>query len=377
MRIAFNATPLLSPFTGIGQYTYHLAKGLMNTPEINLDYFYGMGWSKELRDKSVPGIVTVKSFAKRLVPNIYRINRHLQQYMFSRGVKGGSPDLYHEPNFLAFKCNKPTVITVHDLSWIRYPETHPITRVRAMNRYFEPGLKCAASIITDSEFIKQELMQLFGLPSSSIQSISLGVEPMFHPRSAENVSSILNRYNLTYGQYLLTVGTLEPRKNLHVVIQAYQQLSPSIRKRFPLVIVGMMGWNTAELEKTISPLIRSGEIRQIGYLPRHELAEITAGALTMIYLSMYEGFGLPPLEAMACGVPVITSGVSSLPEVVGDTGLTVDPHNIDDVVQAMQVYIDDVDRRMLSSQKALARSAQFTWSKCAAQTVSHYAKVLK
>lgn len=377
MKIALDATALLSPLTGIGQYTYNLAKGLKALPDLELDFFYGSGWSKEVRDQPVPRIAAIKSLVKRFMPNAYSVNRFLQQNRFNRGIRLNRAEIYHEPNFLAFKFNGPTVITAHDLSWIRFPETHPVERVRAMNTYFEPGLRRAALIITDSEFGKRELMDVFGVKAERIKPILLGVEPLFYPRTAEDTLPVLTRHNLVHGQYLLAVGTLEPRKNLQVALRAYMQLPPQVRKHYPLVLAGMNGWRTSALEQQIAPLVNAGEIRQIGYLPREELAMVTAGALILIYPSIYEGFGLPPLEAMACGVPVIASEVSSLPEVVGDTGLLINPHDDEAWAQTIQELIIDPDIRQQLSQKALARSAQFTWDKCVRQTVDVYRQAMK
>jgi glycosyltransferase involved in cell wall biosynthesis len=376
MRVALNATALLSPLTGLGQYTYHLAKGLQGTPGLELDLFYGTGWDKQLRDKPVPSIATLKFLIKRFLPNPYAISLSMRQYRFNSGIKSNQPDIYHEPNFLAFKCAKPSIVTVHDLSWMRFPDTHPIERVRAMDRYFEPGLRRASLILTDSEFVKRELIEVFGLAPELIVPVALGVEPLFHPRSADETLPVLSRHALIHGQYLLAVGTLEPRKNLQVALHAFMQLPSALRKRYPLVLVGMKGWHTSALEAQMAPMIRAGELRQLGYLSREDLAMVIAGALTLIYPSIYEGFGLPPLEAMACGVPVITSNVSSLPEVVGDTGLMVDPHDVDAIVQAIQRLISDADARTDLSVRALARSKEFTWDLCVAQTIDAYRQVL-
>jgi glycosyltransferase involved in cell wall biosynthesis len=186
----------------------------------------------------------------------------------------------------------------------------------------------------------------------------------------------LSSHGLLHGQYLLAVGTLEPRKNLQVALQAFMQLPAALRQRYPLVIVGMKGWHTSALQEQLAPLVRAGEVRQLGYLSRDDLATIIAGALTLIYPSIYEGFGLPPLEAMACGVPVITSKVSSLPEVVGNTGLLIDPHDAEALAQAIQTLVLDADLRRDLSLKALARSREFTWDRCMAQTVDAYRHVL-
>lgn len=377
MRVALNATALLSPLTGLGQYTYHLAKGLQATPGVDLDLFYGTSWSKDLRDKPALGVVSLKAIVKRMVPNPYSVSRFLQQRRFNGGVRVSQPDIYHEPNFLAFKCSKPSIITVHDLSWIRFPHTHPIERVRAMDKYFESGLRRASLILTDSTFVKRELIDVFGLRPELIVPVALGVESLFRPQTADETLPVLSSHSLVHGQYLLAVGTLEPRKNLQVALQAFMQLPPEMRKRYPLVLVGMKGWHTSALEAQLAPLIRAGEVRQLGYLSREDLAVVIAGALTLIYPSIYEGFGLPPLEAMACGVPVIASDVSSLPEVVGNTGLLINPNDPEAVAQAIQMLVTDEKMRRDFSLKALARSKEFTWDKCVVQTIDAYQQVLR
>lgn len=377
MRIAFNATSLLSPLTGIGQYSRHLAMGLTDRQDIDAEFFYGAFWSKEIHCEPLPIAASLLPWVRNHVPFAYALRRCMQSHQFVRRTQHQRFDVYHEPGALPLPFDGPTVLTVHDLAWIRYPQMHPLKRVQAMNKYFEPGLRRAALILTDSEFIKRELMDVFGVQSERIQSVPLGVEPMFHPQSAEETQSLLTRHDLIHGQYLLTVGTLEPRKNLQTALHAYMLLPQQIRKRFPLVLAGMKGWHMSALEQQIAPLVAAGEIRQLGYLPRTELAMVVAGALALIYPSIYEGFGLPPLEAMACGVPVIASGISSLPEVVGDAGLLIDPHDTEAMAQAMQKLVMDPESWLHLSQKALARSTQFSWSKCVEQTIDAYRQVLK
>jgi alpha-1,3-rhamnosyl/mannosyltransferase len=376
MRVAFNATALLSPMTGIGQYAHQLAKGLQQHADIDLDLFYASSWRKELRSEPVPNIVGLKSLVRRFLPSSYHLSRMIQQRFFTAGTRQAMNDIYHEPNFLAFRFDGPSVITVHDLSWIRHPEMHPVDRVRAMDKYFQPGLERASLILTDSEFVKQELIDVFRIKPERIKPVLLGVEALFKPQSSAETLALLNQHQLVHGQYLLAVGTLEPRKNLQLALRAFMQLPANFRKTYPLVLVGMKGWHTSALEQEIAPLLRAGQVRQLGYLPRVDLASIIAGATTLIYPSVYEGFGLPPLEAMACGVPVIVSNASSLPEVVGDTGLLIDPHDADGLASAIQTLVDAPGLRQLLAQKALQRSATFTWSRCVDQTLDGYRAVL-
>jgi glycosyltransferase involved in cell wall biosynthesis len=376
MRIAFNATGLLSPLTGIGQYSRHLALGLAAFEGINVDFFYGAYWSKDVRGAPLQAAASVLPWIRSNVPFSYELRRLVQAQRFKAHARPDRFDIYHEPNILPLPFDGLTVLTVHDLSWIRFPQLHPAVRVRAMDKYFEPGLKRASLILTDSEFVKRELMDVFGVRPELIVSVPLGVEPLFRPQVADETLSVLTRHGLQHGQYLLAVGTLEPRKNLQLALHAFMQLPPAIRKHFPLVLVGMTGWHTSALEAQMAPLIRSGEVRQLGYLSRADLATVMAGALTLIFPSIYEGFGLPPLEAMACGVPVIASDVSSLPEVVGDTGMLIDPQDSQALAEAIELMVTDSATREKLSKKALLKSKEFTWSRCVAQTISAYRQVL-
>ena len=313
-----------------------------------------------------------KEVARKIVPNAYDIIRWGRQLRFSSGTQKFKPDIYHEPSFLAYRFDGPSVITVHDLSWIRYPQTHPVARVRAMDKFFEPGLRRASRVITDSEFIKQELIEVFGIRPEIIHPVLLGADDLFQPQDAAQTQSVLQGLSLTHGRYLLAVGTLEPRKNLQVALEAYESLPAKLRKRFPLVLVGMRGWKTSSLEQKLAPMVASCQVRQLGYLSREDLATVMAGATAMVYPSIYEGFGLPPLESMACGVPVIASDVSSIPEVVGDSGLLIDPADAQALALKMAQLLEDEVLRLLLADRALARSQLFSWAKCTDQTVDVY-----
>ena len=375
MNLAFNATALLSPLTGIGRYSFHLSQELLTRHSLNVDFFYGAFWGKQLCSSPSTQMAAALPWLRRHVPYSYELRRWLQNSRFEAHVRRQKFDVYHEPNILPLRFDGPTVITVHDLSWIRHPEAHPTERVKAMNRHFESGLRQANAIITDSEFVKRELMEVFGVASERITPILLGVEAMFTPLAPAQTQAVLAQHRLTHGQYFLTVGTLEPRKNLSLALRAYQQLPAQTRQRYPLVLIGMQGWHTAELERQMAPLVQAGEVRQLGYVPRPELATIMAGATALVYPSLYEGFGLPPLEVMACGVPVICANTSSLPEVVGDAGVLIDPRDEGALASAMRRMAADPAARADLSGKAALRAREFTWGRCADQTMAVYRSV--
>ena len=372
MRVAFNATSLIGPLTGIGQHAYQLAQRISARDDVDLFMFYATYFERRVEPKQERFTPKLRRMVRRFIPYAYDIAWWKRQRFFRRGAESIRFDVYHEPNFLAFDFDGPLVLTVHDLSWIRYPETHPPDRVRAMHRYFEPSLRRAAVVLTVSDFVKQEVVEVFGIDPGRIQVTLNGLDPLFRPLSAGQTQGPLAKHGLAHGGYLLSVGTLEPRKNLERTVRAYGTLPPALRARFPLVIVGAKGWLTGGIHSVLGPLVERGEAKVLGYLERDELAAVTAGAAAMVYPSIYEGFGLPPLESMGCGVSAITSSVSSLPEVVADTGLLVDPFDVDAIAAGMRRMLEDSALRAALGPRALERSRLFTWDACADLTLAAY-----
>lgn len=372
IRVAVNATSLLSPLTGIGQYTQNLMRTIDRRGHFDLYYFYGHGWGRELRETPMPGIVRAKEFVKRVVPNPHELFRAVQRMQFRRGVAKFRCDLFHDPNYLPFDFTGAIVNTVHDLSFVRFPETHPALRIRFLEKHLPPVLERCNGIITDSAFVRDEVVSVFGIDPAKIHPIHLGVSPAYRPRPAEETAAVLAKYGLVHGQYMLAVGTLEPRKNLIQGLRAFRSLPEALRERMPFVIVGMKGWLTDGIESEIDALANQGQVRALGYLATDELLQIYAGATLLLYPSVYEGFGLPALEAMASGIPVITSNRSSLPEVVGDVGITVEPGDEKGFAEAIRMLAEDPAARAARGTAGVERARQFTWIRCAIETERVY-----
>lgn len=377
MKVAFNGTALLSPWAGVGQYTGQLAAELLRSGQVEPEFFYGFGWSTSVRSAPIPGAGRWFPLLRRWVPHSYALRRAIQNRLFERHTRGDRFTLYHEPNFLPLDFDGPTVVTVHDLSWIRFPETHPPERVKALERHFEPGLARAGRVITDSEYVRNELIRSFNLPPERVRSIPLAASPIFAPVQASVAAPRLAAHGLRPGEYFLSVGTLEPRKNLLRVVQAYRNLPGSMQARVPLVLVGNSGWNAGPLAESLEPLAASGRVRRLGYLPTEDLAIITASALALVYPSLYEGFGLPPLEAMQCGVPPIVSATSAMSEVTGDAALHVDPTDPDAIAQAMRRLAEDGVLRQRMGDSGRSRAATFSWRKCATETIEVYRDLVR
>ncbi len=375
LKLVLNAWSLMSPQTGIAAYTRNLARALQANEVVKPYFFYGLHWSDEIRDTPMRAMGVTKNAILKLVPKPYEVAQTVKQWRFNAGVRKFRPDVYHEPNYLSLKFDGPTVITIHDLSHIKYANTHPAERVRVMNKLLPGCIARAAAIIVDSNFIGSEVIKEFGVPPEKVHPIYLGVSAEFRPRPYTEIARDLSEYDLSPGSYVLAVGTLEPRKNLIQAINAYVGLPESVRKRMPLAIAGMKGWLSGSLEARIRQFEARGEVRWLGYVPKEVLPELYAGAKALIYPSLYEGFGLPALEAMASGIPVITSNRSSLPEVVGDVGLVVDPEDVDDLRLQLCRVFEDRDLGARLGILGIERAKSFTWGACAAQTLAVYKKV--
>jgi glycosyltransferase involved in cell wall biosynthesis len=376
LRVGINGVSMLSPLTGIGQYTSNLVRELQ---EMHLSpwLFYGSDWRQVVRAQSMPGIGIAKNLFKRFIPRPYAASRFLMQRVFTRGIQQHRIQLYHEPNFMTYRFRGPAVVTVHDLSWVRHPETQPVDRVRQMNRYMPKTMQKAAHILVDSDFIRNEVIEHFGVCEDRVSTTLLGVGKEFRPIDEPHCAPILQRYGLQFGHYILAVATLEPRKNLTTLIAAFSQLPQAMRRNYPLVIVGMRGWGEKLISPSLRQMIACGEVRLTGFVPQKDLPFMYSGARVFVYPSLYEGFGLPPLEAMACGVPVIVSNRASLPEVVGDAGILIEPLDDSEIAEQMRTVIEDEMLHRHLSGVGRQRSHLFTWRKCALETLAVYRRVLE
>jgi len=374
--VAVNSASLFQPLTGIGHYTLNLTRAMEATQRVRMNYFYGFEWSDVGAPRHLKNLSLVKRLVKSILPRPYELRQRAQQTPFSAGVAKRKIDLYHEPNYLPFAFDGPTVITVHDLSFVRYPETHPADRVRIMDKRLPPALERAAHIVADSEYTRQEVIAHYGVAPSRITTTLLGVSDRFKPRPQSACQALLDARDLAYKGYWLAVGTLEPRKNLALALRAFSRMDPAFRRRWPLVVVGAKGWKTEALDGELKALIAEGTVRLLGYVSDDELARIYSAASLLVYPSLYEGFGLPIAEAMASGVPVITSDQSCLPEVAGGAGLIVGAQDVAGLREAIERVLHDQALAERMRVAGLQRATQLTWDACAHATLAVYDKVL-
>jgi alpha-1,3-rhamnosyl/mannosyltransferase len=374
MRIALNARILQAPRTGIGHYLAELVTALAAEPDLELSLFHGWGWSAALPAAAMPGYSRLTPWLRR-VPGAYQARRWLEQRRFDQR-QFQAIDLYHEPSLWPLAFKGPTIITLHDLTHLHYPSTQPPARLKEIERRLAQGLRQARLILTDSQYVADEARQYFGLPAERFVVAPLGVAARFHPRSMERLHEVLKPHGVQAQEYFLCVGTLEPRKNLALALHAHKQLPGRMRQRFPLLIVGMAGWGRGQFSAELQKALACGHVRLLGYLPDEQVAQLVAGARALVFPSIYEGFGLPVLEAMASGTPVIVTRRSAMPEVAGAAGHYIEPDDVDGLRDAMSRLIDDQPHWLECREAGLLQARLFSWGRCATITAGAYRQAM-
>ena len=284
---------------------------------------------------------------------------------------------YNQITPFLFNREIKKVLTIHDLTPILFPEMH----TRETNLTWKSSLKFIKNrtkmVICDSISTKNDCVKLLNIPEKRLKVIQLSADEQFKPlKNKKNIHDELKKkYNIDY-PFILFVGTLEKRKNVPILLKSFYKLKKfNIKHR--LVIVGGKGWKYTEIFDIIQDLNLQNDVIFTNYVSDEYLVKLYNAADLFVYPSLYEGFGLPPLEAMACGCPVITSNTSSLPEVVGDAGIMIDPNDIDSLTDSMLKILTDNELRQKMARKSLERACMFSWKKTAKETWDVYEEVLE
>lgn len=369
MRVILSVDALVPPLTGIGRYSWELASRLGQVPGVaQLRYYREGNWVANPASLVQGGHATPPRNRRKLKPP-----RWARDWYWQRACKG---QVFHAPNYFLPPCAENGVVTVHDLSVFKFPQTHPAARVAQFERSFRQTLGLASHLITDTEAVRQEVMAFFGWPAERVTAVPLGVAPEFRPRSAGELSGHLQRYGLTAGAYTLCVSTIEPRKRIDALLSAYQRLPVNLRAAYPLVLVGGRGWHSEALHAQIDAAQREGWLRYLGFVPGDDLSLLHAGARLFAYPSIYEGFGLPVAEAMASGVPVLTSDRSCLPEVAAGAARLVNPDDGDALAEALEDGLINTAWRAQAVARGLQVAGRYSWDACARRTVGIYSEAL-
>lgn len=283
-------------------------------------------------------------------------------------------DLLHYPaNFGNWFHRGDAVVTIHDVSFLVHPEWFRPGRAAYYRLAVSRAVRTARRLITDSNATAGDLMERLGVASDRIDVVPLGVDPAFGAVAPETRAAARARYGLPE-RFFLYVGTHEPRKNLGRLVEAFERIADSCPH--DLILAGRSGWKNGPLRRKIEASRWRDRIRMPGFIRREDLPAVMAAAQAFVWPSLYEGFGLPPLEAMACGVPVLTSCVSSLPETVGDAALTVDPRDTEAIAAGMARLAEDDALRAGLARKGRERAEGFAWRRTAELTVAAYRRAI-
>jgi len=378
-RVCFNVQPLIGNRTGIGWYTYNIINNMENSG-VRIEGMCFDFLGRNHIERNFNDLKIDKLYINKVIPTkIYKlINGYIPifyDWLFPKG------DIYHFFNFVVppISKNKKVIITIHDMVYKVMPETVNAKTLYILNRDLERSIKRADAIITVSEHSKKDIMKYHQVAEDKISIAYPGIDySFFEPAqrmNREEIKRIKNKYSLP-NHYILYLGTLEPRKNINSIIDAYELLPDEIKNKFKFVIAGRVGWKANEILNKIKETPSSKQIVRVGYVDEIDKPYIYGMASIFVFPSLYEGFGMPVIEAMACGTAVITANNSSLLEAGGDAACYSDALNAEKLAEKIKQILDDEDYRKVLEQKGITHSQTFTWKNSSNIISNVYDKLL-
>ncbi|MCI0682823.1 MAG: glycosyltransferase family 4 protein [Gemmataceae bacterium] len=393
MRVIYNRTSAWEAKTGVGHYATQLYRGLRrHAGEVRIDCYPNpwiwmarRAWERfrpphkqmidvrrhDLRQDSAGSPVPSPRMPLARLRRWGRglLERHREATFFGSGY-----DLYHEPNFIPEPSDLLTLSTLHDLSVLLHPEWHPAERNDWYQENFQRALAQCRHFLAVSDFTRQQVIRVLGVAPERVTRVHNGCRPECRPLPAATVARRLRQLQLPY-QYLLFVGTVEPRKNVLRLLQAYCGLPGPVRDRWPLLLAGPWGWNAGPIADYYDRQARQGGVRHLGYVRDDDLVVLYNGARALVYPSLYEGFGLPVAEMLACGGAVIASTADALREVAGGCAHYVEPEDVDGLRDAILRVVTDDDWHRELRHGAVERAGLFTWGRAARETLDVYRRL--
>ena len=362
MKIAVNTRLLLKDkLEGIGWVAYECLSRIVKAhPD---DEFYFL-FDRKPDPKFIfaENVKPVVLFPQARHPFLYIIYFEISVRRALRKIK---PDVFISTDaYLCMHTKTPQIAVFHDINFEHFPQDFPRLALWHYKKYFPQYARKAAKIITVSEFSKQDIIDNYKVKPDKIEVVYNGANEGFKPVSEEEKLSIRNQYTAGY-QYFMFVGSLHPRKNLARLFPAFDIFKEKTGSDVKLLIVGEKRWWTEPIQKAFEAMRHQDDVVFVGHLQMNELHRVTAAALASVYVSYFEGFGIPIIEAYKCDVPVITSNVTSMPEVAGDAAILVDPFDVESIAGAMELVMDENVRNTLI-EKGRVRKNDFSWDKAAA-----------
>ena len=375
MKLLVNLSSLNHPLTGIGEYTLNLVKEMLDDDQVQ--DIKGIRSSRYLDRHQISVLIAAleqghqtdqpltrylkKMSRLKLIARIARkaINAYREiSFRFYRNML--KHYIYWEPNYICLNHQGVCVPTVHDLSHLICPQFHPKARVKYLKAELPRTLARAKHVIVVSEYTKQSVMEHFDLDDQQITVVPPSVKSEYYPRTASECAQLKKRLGLPEN-FILFVGTLEPRKNLQGLLLAYKLLSTELKSQYPLVLSGKKGWLLEDIEQILQPMLDSGEVIWLGFVKSEDLPVLYSSATAFTYVSHFEGFGMPIAEAMACGTAVIASDNTAMKEASGGAVCTVSAHSLESIAQGMRKVLLDSEYRIECEIKGLEVSKNRSW----------------
>jgi len=354
---------------GISQYIRQVVTAMSQLPDVPDMHLFVSGSLEGLFTEKIALHRTLRATAHPLIRIVW------EQCVLPQLIVRLRFDVFHSPAYvLPVVCPCRSVVTVLDAAFIRHPETFPRLHRKYLTYFTGKAVRKADAVIVISESTRRDVVEIFGALPEKVVTIFPGVSEIFKPASDTETHKVRRRYGLR-DSTVLYLGTIEPRKNVTTLVAAFAEVRRALGGNCELVIAGAKGWGCEGMGRLVDDLGIADAVRFIGYVPGDLLPALYSAASVFVYPSLYEGFGLPPLEAMACGTPVITSNTSSLPEVVGDAGIMVDPRDTDALAEAIVNVLRNKELCEEMRFKGLARAKKFSWEETARRTLKVYENV--
>ncbi len=392
VSVLIGAESLMARRSGVGRMTMEIARAAFQSPDIGqllLLLTHGVSRidtvgaleDEALLSRLAPATPIPWKVALGRIPGVQTLRR-IKHGGVNRRVRRiarecGRRLVYHEPNMIARPIALPTVVTVNDLSWHHQPSWHPAERLHWIDRNLPATLRQARRFVAISEFTKAAMVRELGISAEQVDVVPLAPAAEFVPSTQAAAAAVLERFGLLDRSYVFSISTLEPRKNFDRLLSAHLALPAALRAQAPLVIAGGKGWGDVLSRPEANAAIRSGSVRLLGHVADADLVALCARAGVFAYVSLYEGFGLPVVEAMAAGAPVLASSTTAVGELAGAAALLVDPEDEAAIGAGLHRILTDPALSEALQAAGSARAAEFTWQRTIGCLVATWSRALE
>ena len=367
-KILLDATTLLSEKSGVGFYTKKIADALMSKQNDFAPYFHLNNYFSENINKNGTKTSTINRILfKSIDLKYFIISKNIRNFIKKKNIK-----LFHQPNFITYDTGIISISTIHDLAFLYYPNFFLKDENYFFEKFFEKNLKLNSKIIVHSNTVKKELNRYFNFPTKNIEVIYEDLRYPFKVLEKEKCKNFLAKYNLKYKKFFLVLGTLELRKNHEAIINIYKKLNDNVKSNYPLIIAGMKG---RYAEKILDTIKYTKNCYYIDYLDEKLLNECYSSAKILFYPSIYEGFGIPPLESMACGTPPMVSNLEVFNEIMQDSCIALDLQNEDIWIEKINELLNSEELYQIYVQRGLKKSRNFKKGNTIRKILDLYSKL--